>query len=45
MSDQKSNESQHFTDWLSGEVQLRVPRKILLLGALAVLLLLGIALD
>jgi hypothetical protein len=32
-------------EWLSGEVELRLPKAWLAVGALAVLILVGIALD
>lgn len=35
----------HAADWLSGTVEIRVSRKVLLIGGIVLLILAGIALD
>jgi hypothetical protein len=35
----------HVADWLSGTVEIRVSRKVLLIGGVVLLILAGIALD
>ncbi|MHA7878965.1 MAG: hypothetical protein ACX931_04180 [Saccharospirillum sp.] len=45
MNDNRKTELLRATDWLSEEVQIRVSRKMLVVASLALLVLLGIALD